>query len=36
VRRLIPLVERLVYFSKLPGKLLRPPQRKAATKPTST
>jgi radical SAM protein with 4Fe4S-binding SPASM domain len=25
VRRLLPAVERLVYFSKLPGKLLRPP-----------
>jgi radical SAM protein with 4Fe4S-binding SPASM domain len=36
VRRLIPLVERLVYFSKLPGKLLRPPQRKTETKPSST
>jgi radical SAM protein with 4Fe4S-binding SPASM domain len=29
VRRLIPLVERMVHFSKLPRKLLRPPQRKA-------
>jgi radical SAM protein with 4Fe4S-binding SPASM domain len=29
VRRLIPLVERLAYYSKLPGKLLRPPQRRA-------
>ncbi len=28
VRRLIPLVERLTYFSTLPGKLLRPPKRK--------
>jgi radical SAM protein with 4Fe4S-binding SPASM domain len=27
VRRLIPLVERLSYLSKLPGKLLRPPKR---------
>jgi hypothetical protein len=36
VRRLIPLVERLVYFSKLPGRLLRPPQRKAESKPSST
>lgn len=31
VRRLLPLVERLVYFSKLPGRLLNPP--KAAAKP---
>jgi hypothetical protein len=29
VRRLIPLVERLTYLSKLPGKLLNPPKRKA-------
>ena len=27
VRRLIPMVERLVHFSKLPRKLLQPPQR---------
>jgi radical SAM protein with 4Fe4S-binding SPASM domain len=27
VRRLLPLVERLVYFSKLPGRLLQPPHR---------
>jgi hypothetical protein len=27
VRRLLPLVERLVYLSKLPSRLLRPPQR---------
>ena len=27
VRRLIPLVERLTYLSKLPGKLLRPPKK---------
>jgi len=27
VRRLVPLVERLVHFSRLPRKLLRPPQR---------
>ncbi|MCU1237574.1 MAG: Radical domain protein [Candidatus Solibacter sp.] len=27
VRRLIPLVERLTYLSKLPGKLLRPPTK---------
>ena len=30
VRRLIPLVERMVYFSKLPRRLLRPPQREKA------
>ncbi|HXS94935.1 MAG TPA: radical SAM protein [Candidatus Limnocylindrales bacterium] len=27
VRRLLPVVERLAYLSKLPGKLLRPPAR---------
>jgi hypothetical protein len=27
VRRLIPLVERMVHFSKLPRMLLRPPKR---------
>ena len=27
VRRLIPLVERLTYFSKLPARLLRPPKK---------
>jgi radical SAM protein with 4Fe4S-binding SPASM domain len=27
VRRLVPLVERLVHFSRLPRRLLRPPQR---------
>ena len=27
VRRLLPVVERLAYFSKLPGKWLRPPRR---------
>ena len=27
VRRLLPVVERLVYFSKLPARLLRPPRR---------
>ena len=27
VRRLLPLVERLTYFSKLPKKLLSPPKR---------
>ncbi len=26
VRRLLPLIERLVYFSRLPRRLLRPPQ----------
>jgi hypothetical protein len=26
VRRLLPVVERLVYFSKLPRRLLRPPR----------
>jgi radical SAM protein with 4Fe4S-binding SPASM domain len=25
VRRLLPAIERLIYYSKLPGKLLRPP-----------
>jgi radical SAM protein with 4Fe4S-binding SPASM domain len=29
VRRLLPWVERLVYVSKLPGRLLRPPRRVA-------
>jgi hypothetical protein len=29
VRRMLPWVERLVYLSKLPGKLLRPPRRVA-------
>src|SRR5579871_740432 len=29
VRRLLPLVERMAYVSKLPGKLLRPPRRVA-------
>jgi len=28
VRRLLPVVERLAYFSKLPGKWLRPPARR--------
>jgi hypothetical protein len=28
VRRLIPLVERMVHFSKLPRRLLQPPQRR--------
>jgi hypothetical protein len=27
VRRMIPLVERLVHFSRLPRRLLQPPQR---------
>ena len=27
VRRLLPMVERLTYLSKLPARLLRPPQR---------
>ncbi|MBV9743878.1 MAG: radical SAM protein [Acidobacteriia bacterium] len=27
VRRMLPVVERLAYYSKLPGKWLRPPQR---------
>jgi hypothetical protein len=26
VRRLLPLIERLVYVSRLPGRLLRPPK----------
>jgi radical SAM protein with 4Fe4S-binding SPASM domain len=26
VRRLLPVIERLVYYSKLPGRLLRPPE----------
>ena len=26
VRRLLPVVERLIYLSKLPGRLLRPPE----------
>jgi hypothetical protein len=26
VRRLLPFIERLAYFSKLPGTMLRPPQ----------
>jgi len=29
VRRLLPLVERLTYFSKLPKRLLRPPGRRS-------
>ena len=27
VRRLLPIVERLTYLSKLPRRLLRPPKR---------
>lgn len=27
VRRLLPLVERLVYYSRMPGNLLRPPRK---------
>jgi radical SAM protein with 4Fe4S-binding SPASM domain len=30
VRRMLPAIERLIYFSKLPGKLLRPPVAAAA------
>jgi hypothetical protein len=30
VRRLLPWVERLVYFSKLPRSLLTPPRKNAA------
>lgn len=30
VRRLMPVVERLTYLSKLPSKLLRPPKRQGA------
>jgi radical SAM protein with 4Fe4S-binding SPASM domain len=30
VRRLLPMVERLAYFSRLPGKLLRPARAEAA------
>ncbi len=30
VRRLLPVIERLAYFSRLPGKWLRPPQRKGS------
>jgi MoaA/NifB/PqqE/SkfB family radical SAM enzyme len=30
VRRLLPLVERLVYFAKLPSRLLTPPKRKGS------
>jgi len=30
VRKLLPLVERLVYFSKLPRSLLTPPKKAAS------
>ena len=33
VRRLLPLVERLVYFAKLPRRLLTPPKPKSEPKP---
>ncbi|MGA2117361.1 MAG: radical SAM protein [Bryobacteraceae bacterium] len=33
VRRLLPLVERLTYLSKLPRRLLRPPARVGGTEP---
>ena len=33
VRRLLPVVERLVYLSKLPGRLLRPPKPPAPPAP---
>ncbi len=33
VRKLLPLVERMTYLSKLPVRLLNPPQRTAARKP---
>ena len=32
VRKLVPWVERMVYFSKLPRQMLRPPQKHAAEK----
>jgi hypothetical protein len=32
VRKLVPWVERMVYFSKLPRKMLRPPQRTVGEK----
>ncbi len=32
VRRMLPAIERLAYFSKLPGKLLRPPAAVGAPK----
>ena len=31
VRRLLPLVERLAYYSKAPGRMLRPPRRPVKT-----
>ena len=33
VRRMLPVVERLTYLSKLPRKLLRPPKRVPETAP---
>ena len=33
VRRLLPAIERLIYFSKLPGSWLRPPAAAAAPRP---
>ena len=30
VRRFLPFVERLAYYSRIPGKLLRPPQKAPA------
>ncbi len=35
VRRLLPVVERLSYVAKLPGKWLRPPSRQSAAGPPS-
>ena len=32
VRKLVPWVERMVYFSKLPRQMLRPPQKQAVEK----
>jgi hypothetical protein len=32
VRRLVPLVERLIYFAKLPKRLLTPPKPATAPK----
>jgi hypothetical protein len=29
VRRMLPAIERLVYFSRLPGRWLRPPARRS-------
>jgi len=33
VRKALPAVERLVYYSKLPGRWLRPPRKAQPTKP---